>query len=186
MELVLDLVISVVSIAVVIKWGRALRTHFRSTKMPTGTMVISGVVTATALVFTALLWLETQPLLAQLVGLAIEAFSVWLFFAAVAASRAAELKMAFDKANPHGLVMTGPYRYLRHPFYTSYLILWIGWAIATWSPWAIIPLAVITVIYVMAALGEEKKFSRTEMAGAYEAYRSQTGFFWPKLPGVVR
>ena len=168
-----------------LQYGRALRTHFRSPKMPTGTVVISVVVTATTVVFLALLWLESQPLLAQIVGLAVQCAGVWLFFAAIRASREAELKMAFDVANPHGLVTTGPYKYLRHPFYTSYLVFWIGWAIATWAAWSLIPLVAITVIYVIAALGEEQKFARTEMAGAYDDYRRQTGFFWPRLPGVA-
>lgn len=185
MELVLDFVVSVLSVLVVLQYGRSLRTHFKSPKMPTGTVVISVVVTATAAVFLTLIWIETQPIFAQLIGLAVECFGLWLFWMAIRASREARLKMAFDVANPHGLVMTGPYRYLRHPFYTSYLVFWIGWAIATWSAWSLIPLLAITVIYVIAALGEERKFSRTEMAEAYEEYRRQTGFFWPRLPGVV-
>ena len=65
------------------------------------------------------------------------------------------------------------------------VVFWIGWAIATWSVWSLIPLGVIAVIYVVAALGEERKFSRTEMADAYADYRRQTGFFWPRLPGVM-
>ena len=185
MEVVLDLVVSALSVLVVLQYGRSLRTHFRSPKMPTGTAVISVVVTATTLLYLTLIWIETQPLFAHLVGLAIQCFGVWLFYMAIKASREASLKMAFDVANPHGLVTTGPYRYLRHPFYTSYLVFWIGWAIATWSAWSLIPLLVIAVIYVMAALGEERKFSRTEMADAYAEYRRQTGFFWPRLPGVV-
>jgi protein-S-isoprenylcysteine O-methyltransferase Ste14 len=185
-QLLLDFVVSLLSVLVVLQYGRSLKTHFASPKMPTGTVVISIVVTATTILFLTLVWIETQPLLALLLGLAIQCGGVWLFYMAIRASREARLKMAFDVANPHGLVMTGPYRYLRHPFYTSYLVFWIGWAIATWSAWSMIPLAVITVIYVIAALGEERKFSRTEMADAYADYRRQTGFFWPRLPGVAK
>lgn len=181
MDLVLDLIVSAVSLSVIAQYSWSLTAHFKSTKMPLGTMVISAVVVATAAIYVTLLWIETQPLLATLVGLLLEGFAIWLFWAAISASRAARLKMAFDLQNPHGLVTTGPYRYLRHPFYTSYLIFWIGWAIATWSLWAVLPLAVITVIYVLAALGEERKFSRTEMAAEYASYRQKTGFFWPKL-----
>lgn len=181
MDVVLDLVISLVSIAVVAQYARPPRTHFRSAKMPTGALVISMVVLATTATFLALLWLGSQPVLAKLVGLVIEGLGVWLFYSAIRASRAAQLKMAFDKADPHGMVTTGPYRYLRHPFYTSYLIFWIGWAIATWSPWSLLPLAVMLVIYVHAALGEEAKFARTPMAEEYAAYRRRTGFFWPRF-----
>lgn len=186
MDLVLDLIVSVVSLSVIAQYSWSLKAHFSSPRMPTGTVVISVVVLATAAIYTALLWIESQPWLASVLGLVIECLALWLFWAAIKASRAARLKMAFDVQNPHGLVTSGPYRYLRHPFYTSYLIFWIGWAIATWSPWSIIPLAVIVVIYVLAALGEEKKFSRTAMAEDYASYRAQTGFFWPRLPGVAK
>ena len=186
MDVILDLVVSAASIAVVVQYAASLRTHFRSTRMPVGTVVISAVVIGTSAIYLLLLWLEQQPIPAQLAGLLFEAGGMALFFAAIRASRAAALKMAFDRENPHGLVTQGPYRYLRHPFYTSYLIFWIGWAIATWSLWSVIPLAVITVIYVLAALGEERKFSRTAMAADYADYRRKTGFFWPRLPGVAK
>jgi protein-S-isoprenylcysteine O-methyltransferase Ste14 len=183
MDLILDLIVSAVSLSVIAQYSWSLKAHFNSPKMPTGTVVISVVVLTTAAIYVALLWIESQPLLATLVALMLEGLAIWMFWSAIKASRAARLKMAFDVRNPHGLVTGGPYRYLRHPFYTSYLIFWIGWAVATWSLWSVVPLVVITVIYVLAALGEERKFSRTEMAADYADYRRRTGFFWPRLGG---
>jgi protein-S-isoprenylcysteine O-methyltransferase Ste14 len=181
MDLALDLVVSGVSLAVVAQYSWALKAHFNSPKMPLGTVVISLVVAATTLLDIILLWAEPQPLLATLSGLILQGVSLWLFWAAIRASRAARLKMAFDVQNPHALVTGGPYQYLRHPFYTSYLIFWIGLAIATWSLLALPALCVIAIIYVVAALGEERKFSRTAMSEEYVAYRQRTGFFWPRL-----
>ena len=54
-------------------------------------------------------------------------------------------------------------------------------SVSTWSIWAVVPVAGITVLYVVAALGEEKKFSRTLLAGDYQAYRGRAGLFWPRL-----
>ena len=79
------------------------------------------------------------------------------------------------------LVTSGPYRYVRHPFYTSYLIFWTGLALGTWSLWAVPVLIVMLVLYAVAARSEEGKFSRTEMSADYAAYRARTGMFWPKL-----
>lgn len=186
MDLILDLIVTAVSLSVIAQYSWSLKAHFNSPKMPTGTVVISVVVLTTAAIFVTLLWIESQPWLATLVGLVLEGLALWLFWAAIRASREARLKMAFDVQNPHALVTGGPYRYLRHPFYTSYLIFWVGWAIATWSLWSVVPLLVITVIYVTAALGEERKFSRTAMAADYASYREKTGFFWPRLPGVAK
>ena len=137
MDLVIDLAVTTVCVFVVLQYGRALKTHFASPKMPTGTVVISIVVSLTTLIFLGLLWIESQPLLAQAFGLAICLASMWLFYAAIRASREARLKMAFDVENPHGLVTTGPYRYLRHPFYTSYLIFWVGFAVGCWVGFAV-------------------------------------------------
>ncbi|MBL8594241.1 MAG: isoprenylcysteine carboxylmethyltransferase family protein, partial [Devosia sp.] len=100
MDLVLDLIISIVSIAVIAQYSWSLKAHFNSPKMPTGTVVISVVVLATAAIYLTLLWVESQPLLAQFVGLVIECLALWLFWAAIKASRAARLKMAFDVQNP--------------------------------------------------------------------------------------
>jgi protein-S-isoprenylcysteine O-methyltransferase Ste14 len=106
-----------------------------------------------------------------------------LFWAAISASRKARLRFAFDPENPHSIVTGGPYRYLRHPFYTSYLLFWSGWAIAGWSAWTIVPVAIFAAIYVTAALAEEKKFSGTALAGDYEDYKMRAGFFWPRFGG---
>ena len=183
MELVLDLVISAVSIAVVGQYTWAGKGHFASDKMPLGAMLISLVVLLTGVFFLYLTWAQAQPPAAQITGLALQLFSWWLFWRAIGASRAAKLRLAFDEEAPRGLVTEGPYRFVRHPFYTSYVMFWAGWALALWSAVSLLPLAIIITIYVVAARIEEQKFAGTPMAADYEAYRQRTGFFLPKLTG---
>jgi len=89
----------------------------------------------------------------------------------------AELRFAFDTDESRQSGDRRPYFYIRHPFYASYIVFWIGWGIATWSIWAVVPVAGIVAIYTIAALDEERKFSRTALADAYEAYRARTGLF---------
>jgi len=181
MEIALDIVISVVSLAVVAAYTWSLRGHFSSKKMPDGAKVISLVVTTTTIAFLFLMWSQTQPLWAQTAGLALELGAAALFWWAITASRKARLRFAFDHENPDSLVTTGPYAYLRHPFYTSYLMFWSGWALATASVWSIVPVAFFVAIYVSAARNEERKFSATALAPEYEDYRRRTGFLWPRL-----
>jgi protein-S-isoprenylcysteine O-methyltransferase Ste14 len=100
----------------------------------------------------------------------------------VAASRTARLRFAFDPEGPRGLVTEGPYGYVRHPFYTSYLMFWLGWAVATGALLAALPVLLFGVIYVTAARAEERLFLASDMAGAYARYRSRTGFLLPR-PG---
>ena len=177
----LDLLVSIVGIATVGQYLWSMRAHFQSSGMSSGATIISVVVAATALFFLALIWILPQPPLAKIVGLAVQLASSALFWWAISKSRKAGLRFVFDADNPHGLVTDGPFFYLRHPFYTSYIIFWAGWGIATWSIWAVAPVAVIFVLYLIAALDEEKKFSRTEMADAYAAHRNRAGLFWPRL-----
>ena len=181
MEPLLDLLVSICSIATIGQYVWSMRAHFQLQGMSPGAMVISAVVIATALFFLAILWIQSQPVPAKLAGLAVELASSVLFWWAIVTSRRARLHFAFAPDNPHSLLTDGPYRYIRHPFYSSYIIFWIGWGIATWSIWAVVPVAGITVLYVVAALGEEKKFSRTLLAGDYQAYRGRAGLFWPRL-----
>lgn len=183
MEVLLDAVISAVSLIVIAQYTWSMRGHFSSKSMPKGAVLISVVVLATTVIYVTLLWLGTQSWLVQLFGMVIELGSLALFWAAIRVSRAARLRLAFDAENPDSIVTEGPYKYLRHPFYTSYLIFWIGWAIATWSVWALLPLAALIAIYTVAAKDEERKFSNTPMAEAYAAYKQRAGLFWPRITG---
>ena len=181
MAFVLDLLVSLVGLGVFGQHVWALRGHFASSTMTGGARAISGGALLAFLVMLLLLWTLDQPIGAQLVGIVIMVASLALFWAAVRASSAARLRFAFDEALPQSLVTIGPYQRIRHPFYSSYLVFWLGWAIATWSPWALLPVAIMATLYTIAARYEENLLSRSEMAPAYAAYRQQAGLFWPKF-----
>lgn len=54
MDLILDLIVTVVSLSVIVQYSWSLKAHFNSPKMPTGTVVISVVVLTTAAIFVTL------------------------------------------------------------------------------------------------------------------------------------
>jgi len=180
-QFALDLLVSVVGLVVFAQHVWALRGHFVSTEMNNGARGIALMAIAAALYYLGLTWALPQPPAAQLVGAVIALSSLALFWAAVGASRRARLRYVFDEGRPETLVTEGPYRVVRHPFYTSYIIYWVGWAIATWSVWSIPPLLVIAVVYTLAARFEERLFAGTPLAGAYDTYRRQAGLFWPRF-----
>ena len=181
MQLALDILLTALSILVIGSHAVVGKNHFKSKQMPAGANLVSAAVLTTLGVFLLLLWTGEAPLGAQLVALALEALSLWIFFRTITASRDGALHFAFDTENPVSLVTSGPYRYVRHPFYTSYLIFWTGLAIGTWSLWAVPVLVLMVVLYTVAARGEEAKFMRTGMSEDYAAYRARTGMFWPKI-----
>ena len=45
---------------------------------------------------------------------------------------------AFIEVQPSSLVVCGPYRLVRHPIYTSYLMAWIGGVVLGGQPWLMI------------------------------------------------
>lgn len=183
MQFALDLAVTSVSLLVIASYSWSLRRHFiMPARVPRGAKLLFALVPAAAALFLYLLWSRHQAMTCQLAGLAVQLAGGWLFWSAVAASRSARLGFAFDGEHvPHGLVTSGPYRYLRHPFYTSYLLFWAGWAIATWSPLAVVPLAAFAVTYMIAAQAEERRMSDSPLAHEYEAYKRRAGFLWPRL-----
>jgi len=157
----------------------ATRRHFVPSPLEGGARFLVALVWASVFGFTILLWIGSQPIFVRIVGFAIELLSLALFRWAITASRQAQLRFAFDPSGPHSLLQDGPYRHIRHPFYSSYLLFWAGWAVATWSPLALPSMAAFVAIYISAARGEERRFAATNMSQDYLDYRRRAGLFWP-------
>ncbi|PWR22167.1 methyltransferase family protein [Zavarzinia compransoris] len=119
---------------------------------------------------------------------ALLAASALLYGWAIATTRRQRLSLAFSKDAPAFLLVEGPYRLVRHPFYTAYLLYWIGGAIAAREAWLLLAVAVMAAGFAWAALREEGKFAASSLGGAYAAYRARTGMFLPRLrrPGLHR
>ena len=79
------------------------------------------------------------------------------------------------------MTQTGPYRYIRHPFYASYILFWLGCAVATLHPVSLAFLVVVSGILIAVALREERSFVGTPFAADYLSYRRTAGLLWPKL-----
>jgi protein-S-isoprenylcysteine O-methyltransferase Ste14 len=181
MQLILDILLTALGLVTVGSYAVMGRGHFKSRSMPLGANLISLAALLSLAIYLGLLWSSEAPLLAQLAGLIIGALGLWLFYRTIAASRDRGLHFAFDPDNPVSLVTTGPYRVVRHPFYTSYLIFWVAMTVGAWSIWGIVVLGLLTAMYSFAARTEEAKFAATPMAADYTEYRKRAGMFWPKM-----
>lgn len=179
MELILDILLTALSIFVIGTHAVIGKNHFKSTEMPAGANLVTAAVLTALAVFLLLVWTGSAPVPAVLAALVLEGLALWMFHRTAAASREGGLHFAFDKDHPVSLVTNGPYRFVRHPFYTSYLIFWTGLAIGSWTIWAIPVLLAMAAIYTIAARDEERKFANSPMAAEYAVYRSRTGMFWP-------
>jgi len=75
------------------------------------------------------------------------------------------------------LVMHGPYRLVRHPMYTSVMLLTLGMAIGTPTVLQWTSFVLLTVVLILKANREEALWSCHDEA--YEAYKKRTNRFIP-------
>jgi protein-S-isoprenylcysteine O-methyltransferase Ste14 len=115
-------------------------------------------------------------------GIAAHVVSGLLFWSAVRACRSRPLTAIFEADLPVRLVESGPYAYLRHPFYAAYTIFWLGGWVASGSLVTLVSVPVMLGIYVHGAKEEERKFARSSFAGEYADYRRRVGAWLPR-PG---
>ena len=83
----------------------------------------------------------------------------------------------------HELVTTGPYRWIRHPLYTTglALLLAIGLMVASWLLLLVAFIALAFVKSLVVPLEERQLLAK--FGNRYRAYMLQTGRFLPRLPG---
>ncbi|MBL8834627.1 MAG: isoprenylcysteine carboxylmethyltransferase family protein [Alphaproteobacteria bacterium] len=156
--------------------------HFRYVDgVPYALMALSTVWAAAFAAQAAALW--PGRALAPTAWLALPFFlaALLLWLWTVRASRRARLSVAFSRDTPTRLLDAGPYRLIRHPFYTGYALNWFAGCVATWHWWVIAPSVAAAVMLAIAARSEERKFARSPLAADYAAYRARTGMFLPRL-----
>jgi protein-S-isoprenylcysteine O-methyltransferase Ste14 len=107
--------------------------------------------------------------------------SLLLFWWSVWASGRQSLDLFFANRIPESLLAHGPYRFIRHPFYTAYSLAWVGGTVAANQPLLLLTVVLNVAIYVKAARLEERRFSQSSLAPAYRAYQRRTGMFWPRF-----
>jgi protein-S-isoprenylcysteine O-methyltransferase Ste14 len=78
-----------------------------------------------------------------------------------------------------GVVVRGPYTFVRHPIYTGYLVTHLSFLVAHPTPWNVSIMLVSDVALIVRALMEERVLSADV---AYQSYCRRVG--WHLVPGV--
>jgi protein-S-isoprenylcysteine O-methyltransferase Ste14 len=113
-------------------------------------------------------------------GLAMLLASQALFWNCVRANRGRPLSLAYCPDVPDHLNRSGPYSWVRHPFYVSYLVTYFAGWVATTNHWLAIPTLMMSIIFAHAARREESKFLESSLAEQYKQYRADVGMFVPR------
>ncbi|PKP27121.1 MAG: hypothetical protein CVU03_00860 [Bacteroidetes bacterium HGW-Bacteroidetes-2] len=90
------------------------------------------------------------------------------------------LNFAFPTPKADGtLIQTGLYKYIRHPIYTSILMLFLGYSIYQNSFYKLIITLVLGVLFYFKSKYEEKQLAIK--FPEYLAYKNKTGRCLPKV-----
>ena len=110
-------------------------------------------------------------LIGLVVGFFGAAFSIWAI---------SYLRKSFGlRTAVRELVVSGPYRRIRHPLYFGEILHILGIAILSAKPAGLYLFLFAVICQVFRAKIEERKFLRT--LPEYESYMQNTGFLWPRL-----
>lgn len=79
------------------------------------------------------------------------------------------------------IVTTGPFRLVRHPFYVSYILIWLSSSLLFNSIYLWTTLGYLVAFYLTSAKSEEKVILSSEYSREYQEYSQQVGMFLPRI-----
>jgi protein-S-isoprenylcysteine O-methyltransferase Ste14 len=109
-------------------------------------------------------------------GIAITSLAIVLFLIA-GINLGDNYTPCYDSYLPEDIIQNGLYKLIRHPIYTSNLLLIFGVFISCGSALILLNFCILFIYYLMAALSEEKALL-THFPN-YKNYKKQTGMFLP-------
>ena len=82
----------------------------------------------------------------------------------------------------HSLVTTGPYRWVRHPFYVSFAVAILANSLVT-ANWFIFAVGAAAFLLIVVRTRKEEENLIERFGDDYRRYMQTTGRFWPRLFG---
>jgi protein-S-isoprenylcysteine O-methyltransferase Ste14 len=84
------------------------------------------------------------------------------------------------------LVESGPYRFIRHPIYTAYILNYFGGGLLASSLVLTFVPGPLYLLFIALRLHEEEAAMVDQFGAAYRAYMTRTGRFLPDLRALLR
>jgi protein-S-isoprenylcysteine O-methyltransferase Ste14 len=118
-------------------------------------------------------WINASALIIMLLG---HAFFSWSMISNHFFSTAVRIQV--DRS--HQVATSGPYKYVRHPGYVGFIILNLATPLILGSLWALIPGAILTILFLIRTALEDKTL-RNELEG-YNEYAQKVPY--RLIPGI--
>jgi protein-S-isoprenylcysteine O-methyltransferase Ste14 len=81
---------------------------------------------------------------------------------------------------PEGVMVTGAFRYVRHPLYLASILTYLGLTVSTMSIFSFVLLVGIFVFHDYIA-GYEERLLEIKFGDEYRVYRRRTGKWFPRI-----
>jgi protein-S-isoprenylcysteine O-methyltransferase Ste14 len=114
-------------------------------------------------------------------GVVIAIASVALYESARRVITGRGLSVVLSGEVPQSVCVEGPYRYVRHPVYSSYVLAFLAMWIAFPNAAGATLLVINLVLFIYAAAAEERVLASSPLAASYAAYKNSAGMFLPRL-----
>ncbi|CAG0926642.1 hypothetical protein TFLX_00144 [Thermoflexales bacterium] len=99
---------------------------------------------------------SVMPLAVQITGYIALLLAMAVTYWAMAANPFLSTIVRIQADRGHHVITTGPYRYVRHPMYSAILVMWPSVALLLGSWWALLPAAVIGIVFVIRTRLEDR------------------------------
>ena len=114
----------------------------------------------------------------QIFGMALTAAGYFLFSWSVIVRGG--YAVSWGMAEGHRLVTWGPYRYVRHPSYLAYFLMFFGLLSVLLN--LLVAPCLMAVLGYFQVVDEEEKLLIARFGEQYRRYQRKTGRFWPRRP----
>jgi protein-S-isoprenylcysteine O-methyltransferase Ste14 len=121
------------------------------------------------------------PLWLSAIGTAGLLLALALFQWAAHSIRGRVFSLAGQDDLPQFVHTSGPYAYIRNPFYASYILAGISTIVMWPSAWGVLVVVVAIGYYEWLTRFEERKFARSPVAAEYADYKARTGRLFPRF-----
>jgi len=162
--------------------SRASFTHFNRGEKEPLQMLMVRVLTTLGFIWNLYVAFTQNSDSHQIAAFAILTFISSLIFAsAIKETKGNNLPVAFSFDKETTYVVTGIYRFIRHPFYASYILYWLSWTALNYKSILSLTFSAILIFAYLIAIRSEEQFLRKTYDLQYLAHKKISARVFPYL-----